>query len=135
MENKTKGTGLLKVVSILLIIGAVLSLIMCIVVAIGGNAASNTFNFTQLGTSVTLAALLGVFQLGAGIYGLKSIKNPSKEILKNCMLCGILLFVGDIASFFIGMAAFGFNIYSLIGLLFPVLYLIAIINYKKSAAE
>ncbi|WP_294467431.1 hypothetical protein [uncultured Anaerofustis sp.] len=126
---------MLKILSILLIIGAVLSLIMCLVVAIGGNAASDTFNFTQLGTSVTLSALLGVFHLGAGIFGLKSIKDPNKEVLKNCMLCGILLLVGDIASCLISMAASGFNIYAIIGLLFPALYLVAVINYKKSVIE
>ena len=51
------------------------------------------------------------------------------------MLCGILLLVGDIASCLISMAASGFNIYAIIGLLFPALYLVAVINYKKSVIE
>lgn len=135
MENQPKGKTFLKVVSILLIIGAVLSLIMCVVLAIGGNSVSDTFNFTQLGTSVSLSALLGVFQLIAGIFGVKSTKDASKEILKNCLIYGILLLLGDIASFLIGMVASGFNFYALLGLLLPALYIVAVINYKKSVAE
>ncbi|MFP3154724.1 hypothetical protein LQZ18_09935 [Lachnospiraceae bacterium ZAX-1] len=138
-----KSNGLLKVSSILLIIGGALAIIVGIIALIGIGALA-VFASEMGGTgALTFAAVLSllgaIFELVAGISGVKNAAKPEKA--QNCIVFGIIVAVLCVAGnilYSVSYAsltetAFSPNFVGLVtGLVLPVLYLIGAFQSKKS---
>ena len=135
----TKGTGLLKVTGILMIIGGGISIIMGIIAALGVAAlayiSDGTVSSALLYASVVLMLISAVAELVAGIIGVVNCKKPEKAGV--CIAWGIIVAVLSVAGTILNSVGGGsFSAFSLIlGLVLPVLYIIgAVFNKKEHAA-
>ena len=131
MEEK-KGSTLLKVSGILMIIGGGISLIFAII-AIAGIAllAAAGASSGLLYAAGALALVGAVVELIAGILGVVNCKKPEKA--KTCIVWGVLCALLSVAGVILTVAGGGdFSIVSLLlGLCLPVLYIIGAITNKK----
>lgn len=138
MENQPKGKTLLKVVSILLIIGAVVTFILSLISILGGSAvAAGADEFTG-GLIIILAVisiLLGVLQLITGIVGVKNAGNADKESIKKCQTWGIVITVVAVINIGLVLVMNQFTVSSLFALLLPVLFLVGVNMNKQSTEE
>lgn len=132
METQAKGSGFLKVTGILMIIGASVSIIMSIIVAIGVAALAVIGSARgMLYASTALMIVSAAAEMVTGILGVVNCKKPEKA--KTCIAWGIIVAVLCVAGTVLSVAGDGdFNIVSLlIGLVLPVLYIIgASLNAK-----
>lgn len=137
---KIPGQTLLKVTGILMIIGAVLTVIISLLGVIGGAAVTVTSMSgvaddaevaaaaTGLGVAIivlfVIALITGVFELIAGIFGVKKSGVPNSA--KPCFIIGIVIIALNVISTIIGLVnGGGFSIVSFAtGLVVPVLYTI-----------
>ena len=130
-----KGSKFLKVTGILMIIGAAFGIIGGIIALIGAGALAAVLETSAGGLMLASALILlsAIFQLIAGIMGVKNCDKPEKA--QNCLVMGIIVAIlsvsGNIISNVLGS---DFNILSYAtGLIIPVLYIIGAVKNKEPA--
>jgi len=130
-----KGRKFLKVTGILMIIGGAFGIIGGIVAMIGAGALAAVLETSAGGLMLASALILAsaVFQLIAGIMGVKNCDKPEKA--QSCLVMGVIVAIlsvsGNIISNVLGS---DFNIFSYAtGLIIPVLYIIGAVKNKEPA--
>ncbi len=130
-----KGRKFLKVTGILMIIGGAFGIIGGIVAMIGAGALAAVLETSAGGLMLASALILAsaVFQLIAGIMGVKNCDKPEKA--QSCLVMGVIVAIlsvsGNIISNVLGSS---FNILSYAtGLVIPVLYIIGAVKNKEPA--
>ncbi len=130
-----KGRKFLKVTGILMIIGGAFGIIGGIIALIGAGALAAVLETSAGGLMLASALILAsaVFQLIAGIMGVKNCDKPEKA--QSCLVMGIIVAIlsvsGNIISNVLGS---DFNIINYAtGLIIPVLYIIGAVKNKESA--
>ena len=130
-----KGRKFLKVTGILMIIGGAFGIIGGIVAMIGAGALAAVLETSAGGLMLASALILAsaVFQLIAGIMGVKNCDKPEKA--QSCLVMGVIVAIlsvsGNIISIVLGSS---FNILSYAtGLIIPVLYIIGAVKNKELA--
>ena len=125
----------LKVTGILMIIGGTFGIIGGIVAMIGAGALAAVLETSAGGLMLASALILAsaVFQLIAGIMGVKNCDKPEKA--QSCLVMGVIVAIlsvaGNIISNVLGSS---FNILSYAtGLVIPVLYIIGAVKNKEPA--
>jgi len=130
-----KGSKFLKVTGILMIIFGALALILSIVAAIGLAAlVTLELNTWQYTAAVILMLVGSIFELIAGIVGVKNCNKPEKA--GTCMVWGIIVIALSVLSNVLTLVGNpdNFSIVNLLtGLVIPVLYLIGAVMNKKAA--
>lgn len=130
-----KGSKFLKVTGILMIVFGALALILSIVAAIGLAAlVALDLNTWQYTLAVILMLVGSIFELIAGIIGVKNCNKPEKA--GTCMVWGIIVIAISVLSDVLTLVGNpdNFSIVSLLtGLVIPVLYLIGAVMNKKAA--
>lgn len=130
-----KGRKFLKVTGILMIIGGAFGIIGGIVAMIGAGALAAVLETSAGGLMLASVLILAsaVFQLIAGIMGVKNCDKPEKA--QSCLVMGVIVAIlsvaGNVISNILGSS---FNILSYAtGLIIPVLYIIGAVKNKKPA--
>ena len=130
-----KGRKFLKVTGILMIIGGAFGIIGGIVAMIGAGALAAVLETSAGGLMIASALILAsaVFQLIAGIMGVKNCDKPEKA--QSCLVMGVIVAIlsvaGNVISNILGSS---FNILSYAtGLIIPVLYIIGAVKNKEPA--
>ena len=130
-----KGRKFLKVTGILMIIGGAFGIIGGIVAMIGAEALAAVLETSAGGLMLASALILAsaVFQLIAGIMGVKNCDKPEKA--QSCLVMGVIVAIlsvaGNVISNILGSS---FNILSYAtGLIIPVLYIIGAVKNKEPA--
>ena len=130
-----KGRKFLKVTGILMIIGGAFGIIGGIVAIIGAGALAAVLETSAGGLMLASVLILAsaVFQLIAGIMGVKNCDKPEKA--QSCLVMGVIVAIlsvsGNIISNVLGS---NFNILSYAtGLIIPVLYIIGAVKNKEPA--
>ena len=130
-----KGRKFLKVTGILMIIGGAFGIIGGIVAMIGVGALAAVLETSAGGLMLASSLILAsaVFQLIAGIMGVKNCDKPEKA--QSCLVMGVIVAIlsvaGNIISNVLGSS---FNILSYAtGLIIPVLYIIGAVKNKEPA--
>ena len=130
-----KGRKFLKVTGILMIIGGAFGIIGGIVAMIGAGALAAVLETSAGGLMLASALILAsaVFQLIAGIMGVKNCDKPEKA--QSCLVMGVIVAIlsvsGNIISNILGSS---FNILSYAtGLIIPILYIIGAVKNKETA--
>ncbi|MCI6980297.1 MAG: hypothetical protein MR918_07020 [Clostridiales bacterium] len=130
-----KGSKFLKVTGILMIIFGALALILSIVAAIGlATLAALDLNTWQYTAAVILMLVGSIFEMIAGIVGVKNCNKPEKA--GTCMVWGIIVIALSVLSNVLTLVGNpdNFSIVNLLtGLVIPVLYLIGAVMNKKAA--
>ena len=130
-----KGRKFLKVTGILMIIGGAFGIIGGIVAMIGAGALAAVLETSAGGLMLASALILAsaVFQLIAGIMGVKNCDKPEKA--QSCLVMGVIVVIlsvaGNVISNILGSS---FNILSYAtGLIIPILYIIGAVKNKEPA--
>ena len=130
-----KGRKFLKVTGILMIIGGAFGIIGGIVAMIGAGALAAVLETSAGGLMLASALILAsaVFQLIAGIMGVKNCDKPEKA--QSCLVMGVIVAIlsvsGNIISNVLGSS---FDILSYAtGLIIPILYIIGAVKNKEPA--
>ena len=130
-----KGRKFLKVTGILMIIGGAFGIIGGIVAMIGAGALAAVLETSAGGLMLASALILAsaVFQLIAGIMGVKNCDKPEKA--QACLVMGIIVAIlsvaGNVTSNVLGS---DFNVFNYAtGLVIPVLYIIGAAKNKETA--
>lgn len=130
-----KGRKFLKVTGILMIIGGAFGIIGGIVAMIGAGALAAVLETSAGGLMLASALILAsaVFQLIAGIMGVKNCDKPEKA--QSCLVMGVIVAIlsvaGNVTSSVLGSS---FNITSYVtGLVIPVLYIIGAVKNRETA--
>ena len=130
-----KGRKFLKVTGILMIIGGAFGIIGGIVAMIGAGALAAVLETSAAGLVFASVLILvsAIFQLIAGIMGVKNCDKPEKA--QTCLVMGIIVAIlsiaGNVTSNVLGS---DFNIFSYAtGLIIPVLYIIGAAKNKETA--
>lgn len=135
------GSKVLKICSVLMIIGAAVVLVISLLALLGlgtlmGLAAEDmATGFGIAAVFMVIASLGAILQLVAGILGVRNWNNPAKA--QSCIVMGIVILViniisqiGNIAN---SQSAGNAVFYALLGLVLPVLYLVGAFQLKKQA--
>ena len=135
MERKSN--MLLKVASIIMIVGGGLGIVFGIIAVLGLGALALALG-SEASTGLLMAGALlalvsSIISLVAGIVGVKNAAVPEKA--QTCIVFGIITAVSSVfASTLSMMGGNSFNFASLlVGLLLPVLYLVGAFQNKKLA--
>ena len=130
-----KGRKFLKVTGILMIIGAAFGIIGGIIAMIGVGALAAVLETSAVGLMLASVLVLAsaVFQLIAGIMGVKNCDKPEKA--QACLVMGIIVAIlsvaGNVTSNVLGS---DFNVFNYAtGLVIPVLYIIGAVKNKTLA--
>ena len=130
-----KGSKFLKVTGILMIIGGAFGIIGGIVAMIGVGALAAVLETSAGGLMLASVLILAsaVFQLIAGIMGVKNCDKPEKA--QSCLIMGVIVAIlsvsGNVISNVLGS---DFNIFNYAtGLVIPVLYIIGAVKNKELA--
>lgn len=130
-----KESKFLKVTGILMIVFGALALILSIVAAIGLAAlVALDLNTWQYTLAVILMLVGSIFELIAGIIGVKNCNKPEKA--GTCMVWGIIVIAISVLSDVLTLVGNpdNFSIVTLLtGLVIPVLYLIGAVMNKKAS--
>ena len=130
-----KGRKFLKVTGILMIIGGAFGIIGGIVAMIGAGALAAVLETSAGGLMLASALILAsaVFQLIAGIMGVKNCDKPEKA--QSCMVIGVIVAILSVAGNVISnVLGSDFNIINYAtGLIIPVLYIIGAVKNKELA--
>ena len=130
-----KGRKFLKVTGILMIIGGAFGIIGGIVAMIGAGALAAVLETSAGGLMLASALILAsaVFQLIAGIMGVKNCDKPEKA--QSCIVIGVIVAILSVAGNVISnVLGSDFNIINYAwGLIIPVLYIIGAVKNKESA--
>lgn len=130
-----KGRKFLKVTGILMIIGAAFGIIGGIIAMIGVGALAAVLETSAVGLMLASVLVLSsaVFQLIAGIMGVKNCDKPEKA--QTCLVMGIIVAIlsvaGNVISNVLGSDFNAFNYAT--GLVIPVLYIIGAAKNKETA--
>ena len=130
-----KGRKFLKVTGILMIIGGAFGIIGGIVAMIGAGALAAVLETSAGGLMLASALILAsaVFQLIAGIMGVKNCDKPEKA--QSCLVMGVIVAIlsvsGNIISNILGSSFFILSYAT--GLIIPVLYIIGAVKNKEPA--
>ena len=130
-----KGRKFLKVTGILMIIGAAFGIIGGIIAMIGVGALAAVLETSAVGLMLASVLVLAsaVFQLIAGIMGVKNCDKPEKA--QACLVMGIIVAIlsvaGNVISNVLGSDFNAFNYAT--GLVIPVLYIIGAAKNKETA--
>ena len=130
-----KGRKFLKVTGILMIIGGAFGIIGGIVAMIGAGALAAVLETSAGGLILASVLILAsaVFQLIAGIMGVKNCDKPEKA--QTCLVMGIIVAIlsvaGNVISNVLGSDFNAFNYAT--GLVIPVLYIIGAAKNKETA--
>lgn len=139
-----KGQKMLKVCSILMIIGGALVLVLGVIGLLGiaavaaagadlGMAAGETYS------AVIISVVSGAIELAAGIVGVKAAKMPSVGKIKASLIMGLLVALLSLVSSIMNIVSDGFQASDILGLLLglvvPVLYIVGVIQYKNALLE
>ena len=133
-----KGQKMLKVTSILMIIGGVIAIIAGVIAILGISAlaalAGGTEGMGMLYASTILVIVASVIQLIAGIKGVGACNAPQKAA--SCVKWGIVIAVLTVISIVLGLVGGGeFSITNLVlNLLLPSLYVYSAIQVKAGAS-
>ena len=133
-----KGQKILKVTSILMIIGGVIAVIAGVIAILGISALAALLGSAEgtglLYASSILVTVASIIQLIAGIKGVGACKAPQKAA--SCIKWGIIVAILAIVSIVIGLVGGGeFSITSLIlNLLLPVLYIYGAVQMKNGSS-
>ncbi len=138
-----KGQKLLKVCSILMIIGGGILLLFAILAVAGVGLVAAA---TDLGAGLTAVAILAIIlsfagaaiELVAGIVGVKAANMPSAGKIKAALVLGILVLLISLYNSITTIVAdgFGAGIFGLIiGAVLPVLYIVGVIQFKNALIE
>ena len=129
-----KGRKFLKVTGILMIIGGAFGIIGGIIALIGAGALAAVLETSAGGLLLASALILAsaVFQLIAGIMGVKNCDKPEKA--QSCLVMGVIVAVLSVAGNIISnVLGSDFNIISYAtGLVIPVLYIIGAVKNKET---
>ena len=130
-----KGRKFLKVTGILMIIGGAFGIIGGIVAMIGVGALAAVLETSAGGLMLASSLILAsaVFQLIAGIMGVKNCDKPEKA--QSCIVIGVIVAILSVAGNVISnVLGSDFNIMSYAtGLIIPVLYIIGAVKNKELA--
>ena len=130
-----KGRKFLKVTGILMIIGGAFGIIGGIVAMIGSGALAAVLETSAGGLMLasTLILASAVFQLIAGIMGVKNCDKPEKA--QSCIVIGVIVAILSVAGNVISnVLGSDFNIINYAtGLIIPVLYIIGAVKNKEAA--
>ena len=130
-----KGRKFLKVTGILMIIGGAFGIIGGIIALIGAGALAAVLETSAGGLMLASALILAsaVFQLIAGIMGVKNCDKPEKA--QSCLVMGIIVAILSVAGNVISnVLGSDFNIINYAtGLIIPILYIIGAVKNKESA--
>ena len=130
-----KGRKFLKVTGILMIIGGAFGIIGGIVAMIGAGALAAVLEMSAGGLMLASALILAsaVFQLIAGIMGVKNCDKPEKA--QSCIVIGVIVAILSVAGNVISnVLGSDFNIINYAtGLIIPVLYIIGAVKNKEPA--
>ena len=130
-----KGRMFLKVTGILMIIGGAFGIIGGIVAMIGAGALAAVLETSAGGLMLASALILAsaVFQLIAGIMGVKNCDKPEKA--QSCIVIGVIVAILSVAGNVISnVLGSDFNIINYAtGLIIPVLYIIGAAKNKETA--
>lgn len=130
-----KGRKFLKVTGILMIIGGAFGIIGGIVAMIGAGALAAVLETSAGGLMLASALILAsaVFQLIAGIMGVKNCDKPEKA--QSCLVMGVIVAILSVAGNVISnVLGSDFNIINYAtGLIIPVLYIIGAVKNKETA--
>ena len=130
-----KGRQFLKVTGILMIIGGAFGIIGGIVAMIGAGALAAVLETSAGGLMLASALILAsaVFQLIAGIMGVKNCDKPEKA--QSCIVIGVIVAILSVAGNVISnVLGSDFNIINYAtGLIIPVLYIIGAVKNKEAA--
>ena len=130
-----KGRKFLKVTGILMIIGGAFGIIGGIIAMIGAGALAAILETSAGGLMLASALILAsaVFQLIAGIMGVKNCNKPEKA--QSCIVIGVIVAILSVAGNVISnVLGSDFNIFSYAtGLIIPVLYIIGAAKNKETA--
>ena len=130
-----KGRKFLKVTGILMIIGGAFGIIGGIVAMIGAGALAAVLETSAGGLMLASALILAsaVFQLIAGIMGVKNCDKPEKA--QSCLVMGVIVAILSVAGNVISnVLGSDFNIFNYAtGLVIPVLYIIGAVKNKELA--
>ena len=130
-----KGRQFLKVTGILMIIGGAFGIIGGIVAMIGAGALAAVLETSAGGLMLSSALILAsaVFQLIAGIMGVKNCDKPEKA--QSCIVIGVIVAILSVAGNVISnVLGSDFNIINYAaGLIVPVLYIIGAAKNKEPA--
>ena len=130
-----KGRKFLKVTGILMIIGAAFGIIGGIIAMIGVGALAAVLETSAVGLMLASVLVLAsaVFQLIAGIMGVKNCDKPEKA--QTCLVMGIIVAIlsvaGNVISNVLGSDFNAFNYAT--GLIIPILYIIGAVKNKEPA--
>ncbi len=130
-----KGQKMLKVCSILMIVGGGIAAVLSVLAILGAAALAAAGALeTFLLIAVILAVLGAGIELAAGIVGVKAAGMPSVGKIKASVIMGILVVVMSIASNVFNYSLTGkFDVVSIVlGLVLPVLYLIGVFKFKNA---
>ena len=130
-----KGRKFLKVTGILMIIGGGFGIIGGILAMLGAGALAAVLETSAGGLMFASVLILAsaVFQLIAGIMGVKNCDKPEKA--QSCLVMGVIVAIlsvaGNVTSSVLGSS---FNITSYVtGLVIPVLYIIGAVKNRETA--
>ena len=130
-----KGRKFLKVTGILMIIGGGFGIIGGILAMLGAGALAAVLETSAGGLMLASALILAsaVFQLIAGIMGVKNCDKPEKA--QSCLVMGIIVAILSVAGNVISnVLGSDFNIINYAtGLIIPVLYIIGAVKNKELA--
>ena len=130
-----KGRKFLKVTGILMIIGGAFGIIGGIIALIGAGALAAVLETSAGGLMLASALILvsAVFQLIAGIMGVKNCDKPEKA--QSCMVIGVIVAILSVAGNVISnVLGSDFNIMNYAtGLIIPILYIIGAAKNKELA--
>lgn len=130
-----KGSKFLKVTGILMIISAAFGIIGGIIALIGAGALAAVLETSAGGLMLASALILvsAVFQLIAGIMGVKNCDKPEKA--QSCMVIGVIVAILSVAGNVISnVLGSDFNIMNYAtGLVIPILYIIGAAKNKELA--
>ena len=130
-----KGQKMLKVCSILMIVGGGIAAVLSVLAILGAAALAAAGALeTFLLIAVILAVLGAGIELAAGIVGVKAAGMPSVGKIKASVIMGILVVVMSIVSNVFNYSLNGkFDVVSIVlGLVLPVLYLIGVFKFKNA---
>lgn len=130
-----KGRKFLKVTGILMIIGGAFGIIGGIVAMIGAGALAAVLETSAGGLVFSSVLILAsaIFQLIAGIMGVKNCDKPEKA--QSCIVIGVIVAILSVAGNVISnVLGSDFNIINYAtGLIIPVLYIIGAVKNKEPA--
>ena len=130
-----KGRKFLKVTGILMIIGGAFGIIGGIVAMIGVGALAAVLETSAGGLMLASVLILAsaVFQLIAGIMGVKNCDKPEKA--QSCIVIGVIVAILSVAGNVISnVLGSDFNVFNYAtGLIIPILYIIGAVKNKEPA--